>query len=726
MNTAPTDFDLGSLVRERIDQWRAGAVPDTLALINEHPEIQRDKSLVLDLIFEEVSLKRQSGDTIVQSTVCERFPAYRGAIAHMLSVQEGLDPHFSADNERLDWPQPGECFLGYDVVAHLGRGALARVYLAREPALGNRLVVIKVSLHGGREAEMLGKLSHASIVPVYSVQCDEESGWTLIVMPLMGVATALDLIDSVFERPRWPENGSVVAAVGQAANRLPEVLREAPAAEVREWNGPYSDAIARFGLQLAEGLHAAHQAGVMHRDIKPSNVLLAWSGRPMLLDFNLSTEHAEDGVGGKAGGTLPYMAPELIAAFLSKDSATLKRFDPRGDVYSLGAVLYQLLTGDVAAKPEGSDHLPPDAYLPWLASKQQPPVAPRSIQPHVDRRLEAIVLRCLATDPAARYATADELAQDLRAYLGWLPRLERFVRRRPWTVGLSLAAALLVVFAAAGIAATRQPYYERLYDVALEYFDRGDYPAAQQAIEQALVVHPDWIEAEFALGQLLRSQGAWAEARKEFLAMADENPQWGYALAAQCAMDDGQYGDAYRDFRRAYNAGNRHRGVLLRYAHTAKLEGDFYTAFAIYKEVIDANADDLDALLGRADAYLASGDPKKAISAQALADVTRACEIAPTSVRSLYIAMLVLMRTNDRSPEVLERGTRYMETALTQGLSIRQAKPLPFYELALAQSSALKPGDRLMPLSSLPDEPLPNVADWHVFQSLVDRAPAAP
>jgi serine/threonine protein kinase len=356
-------------------------------------------------------------------------------------------PQFALGSQRADWPQPGERFLGYDVVELLGSGALARVYLAREPALGQRLVVIKVSRFGAAEAETLGKLSHPNIVPIHSVQHDSVTGWTAICMPLLGTATAVDLLDAAFAAGP-PQSGTVIARVALAARPIRELPPLVAGEESRQWRGPYADAIARLGMQLAEGLHAAHTAGVRHHDIKPSNVLLAWTGQPMLLDFNLSTDASA--ATERIGGTLPYMAPELIASLVASRGRAALRLDPRSEIYSLGAVLYELLSGQLPARPSGADKLPSDAYQPWLQCKQLPPTSLRSLNSAIDRRLDAIVLRCLAFDPAERFASAAELAAELRAYLSLPQAARRFVghNRR----GFSPSAAWLSPSVAAFVA----------------------------------------------------------------------------------------------------------------------------------------------------------------------------------------------------------------------------------------------------------------------------------
>src|SRR5262245_57455430 len=334
--------DLETLVRERIERWRAGADPDAEAVLDEHPDLRRSKSLVVDLVLAEYSIRAAAGEDVTKHQYCERFPAYRRSIARQLAVEQYFLDQCPPDDMAGggDWPRPGEQFFGFEIVEALGSGSWARVFLAREPAVGNRLVVIKISPFGTREAHTLGKLSHPSIVRIHSVTRDEVEGWTVICMPLEGLATADDLLDAAFDDGVFdanaPRAGAFVAQVARETLPLTELPPADGSSEQFAWNMPYSEAIARMGLQLAESLVAAHAAGVVHHDIKPSNILLAWSGRPMLLDFNLSADF-RDGQEG-LGGTLAYMAPELIARQSSEEDEAPLRFDPSCDIYSLGAV----------------------------------------------------------------------------------------------------------------------------------------------------------------------------------------------------------------------------------------------------------------------------------------------------------------------------------------------------------------------------------------------------
>jgi hypothetical protein len=195
--------------------------------------------------------------------------------------------------------------------------------------------------------------------------------------------------------------------------------------------------------QVALGLAAAHARGVVHRDIKPSNILLdAGSGRAKLTDFGLARVLAADASASQSGGivgTPAYMSPEQILS--------PSRIDARSDIYSLGVVLYELLTGERPFR--GLAHM----VLQHVVHDE--PRSPRSLNDSIPRDLETITLKCLAKEPARRYATAQALADDLEHWakgqpiqarpIGAAERLIRWCRRNPAVGGLTAAAALLLV-----------------------------------------------------------------------------------------------------------------------------------------------------------------------------------------------------------------------------------------------------------------------------------------
>ena len=253
------------------------------------------------------------------------------------------------------------------------------------------------------EAALLARLTHPGIVTIHEV--DVADGQAFLAMELLPGGT---LADQVRERPLAP----------------------ALAAE--------------YLLHLAEAVQYAHAAGVWHRDLKPGNVLLDATGQPRLTDFGLA-RLAETGsvltCTGQALGTPGYLAPEQV-------DGTLHPVGPWSDFYALGAVLYHLLTG----RPPFQAATVRDAFRQTLENE---PVPPRALNSAVPSDLEVICLRCLAKEPAGRYAAAAALADDLRRHLAGRPilarpegpvaRLQRWRRRHPALAALTATLAVTVV-----------------------------------------------------------------------------------------------------------------------------------------------------------------------------------------------------------------------------------------------------------------------------------------
>jgi serine/threonine protein kinase len=726
---------LQSLVHEQIEAWRSGSQPDAAEFLAEHPELQQNKSLVLDLVLEEYCLRTAAGDTLVKSTFCDRFPAYRQSIVKMLEVHEFLDqcPQFAIDSQPKQWPQPGEHFLGYDVLEQLGSGALARVYLASEPALGRRLVVIKVSRFGAAEAETLGKLSHPNIVPVHSVKHDSVSGWTAICMPLLGTATAVDLLDAAFAEGQSRAAGLIVNVSGKRRT-IASGGRPVEATPARKWRGTYSDAIAQLGLELADGLASAHAAGVLHHDIKPSNVLLAWCGTPMLLDFNLSSD--EQSATERIGGTLPYMAPELIASFVAGRDRSAARLDPRCDVYSLGCVLYELLVGELPARPESPDKLPQDAYQPWLEAKRRPVAALRPHDAAIDAGLEAIVLKCLAADPAGRYASAAALAAALRDYLSVRLAAVRYVKqhRRGF---LAAGAALALSSAAAGFYfGTRKPYPDRLLDRGLAAYERGDLEDALGAFDECNRLNLDWPEARFARAQTLLQMQRWEDASIDFGMLSSFQPGWSHALVGYCRMRGRQDVQALSSYRQAYRSGMRDLRLVFNFADALRRRGQFSEAVAVYSEVLRAQPLHAEARRGRARCYycVAKALPRnrQVPDAQAFEDARIDIQLNPESYVPLYLAAIMCGYAVDVDPSLegyREEGTHYLKLALQAGLPRMlydaDAARLDFLgndeiETLLETAPALLDGK----LELYHPEEFSKAADWQLFLAGSHSPPA--
>jgi WD40 repeat protein/tRNA A-37 threonylcarbamoyl transferase component Bud32 len=307
---------------------------------------------------------------------------------------------------------------GYILIGELGRGGMGVVYKARHQALG-RIVALKMILSGGHagpedvarflaEAEAVARLQHPNIVQIFeSGRHQEMPFFTLEFVP---------------------------------GGTLADKIRVAPL--------PPREA-ARIVQQLALGVAYAHDQGVIHRDLKPENVLLAEDGTPKITDFGLAKRVESPGMtqSGAILGTPAYMAPEQAAG-------RTRAIGPHTDVYALGAILYRLLTG----RPPFQAASIMDTL--WQVVEAEP-AAPSQLQAKLPRDLETIVLKCLQKDPARRYASARELAEDLRRFqagepiqarrVGTAERFWRWCRRNPG-VAASLAAVALSLLAGTVVA----------------------------------------------------------------------------------------------------------------------------------------------------------------------------------------------------------------------------------------------------------------------------------
>jgi len=312
-----------------------------------------------------------------------------------------------------DQPIPGE-FGDYEILERLGRGGMGVVFKARQRSL-NRVVALKMILSGRyasreeierfrAEAESAARLRHPHIVPIYEI--GEHEGRQFFSM---------GYVDG--------------ASLDQLTEESPLTSRDA----------------AAYVRTVAEAVHFAHEQGVLHRDLKPSNVLIDIDDQPHVADFGLAKNAQSDHeltMTGQVLGTPNYISPEQALG-------RTKHVGPRSDVYSLGAMLYALVTGRPPFNAETTA-----ATIMQLI--EQEPVAPRLLNPSIDRDLETVILKCLQKDPGGRYASAKELADDLNRYLenvpiharpiGVVERTWRWCRKNPLvaSLGMATASALLV------------------------------------------------------------------------------------------------------------------------------------------------------------------------------------------------------------------------------------------------------------------------------------------
>jgi eukaryotic-like serine/threonine-protein kinase len=367
-----------------------------------------------------------------------------------------LDPGQASPDPAAALPARWPVVRGYEILEWLGEGGMGVAYKARHLSL-NRMVALKMIRGGSQarsdsfvrfrtEAESVGRLRHPNIIQIYDI--GEADGLPFV---------ALELLDG-----------------GSLADRLagnPQTSRHA----------------AELVVTLTQAVRVAHEAGIIHRDLKPTNVLFTSDGVPRITDFGLAKRVGSDDGQTQSGqimGSPSYMAPEQARGH-SRDVG------PAADVYALGAILYEMLTGR-----------PPFKGATAVETVRQviddDPVTPSRLVPRVSRDLETICLKCLHKEPDRRYVSAAALLDDLNRFCEGRPirarpaspvgRLWRWARREPTKAGLLAALSALFLMTVGG-------------GLWLERQQAKQQGRAQEAVEAALAQLPS-----------LRRQGRWPEA----------------------------------------------------------------------------------------------------------------------------------------------------------------------------------------------------------------------
>lgn len=424
-----------------------------------------DESRIRQLLEETLDSRRTPEEVCAEAPellwqVRERLRRLKGVEAQLDAIFPPSNAAVSRRSRLLADSDPLPQIPGYEVEAVLGRGGVGVVYKARHLKL-NRYVALKMLLSGAyanphelarftHEAQAVASLRHAQIVQVYDI--GELDGMPYFTMEFM-------------------EGGSL-------AQKLAGVPQ--PAA--------YSASLLET---LAAAVQVAHQGGIVHRDLKPSNILLSGDGTPKTTDFGLARRFEGDATitqNGPHVGTPSYMAPEQAMGNMSA-------IGPPTDVYGLGAILYELLTGRPPFRAETASETERQLI-------SDDPVSPSRLNRRVPRDLETICLKCLSKDPLRRYASAAALADDLRRFRLGLPikarRLSWAGRAWRWSLRNPAAAALLATaLALVGVALGAGFWVQR---------QRADTRAAQARQMQA-------VEASLAHAHDLQKLGHWPEAR---------------------------------------------------------------------------------------------------------------------------------------------------------------------------------------------------------------------
>jgi WD40 repeat protein len=388
------DDRLQSILVVYIEAAEAGRAPSREELLARHPEFAAELAEFLD------------GRQRIERAAAPLYPA----------AQSPSETATVAPSEGRTAAPLGKVryFGDYELLSEIARGGMGVVYKARQVSL-DRIVALKMILGGQlasaddvrrfhQEANAAANLDHPNIVPIYEV--GEHDGQHYFSMKFI--------------------DGGSLAGGKPGQRRAAELL-----------------------VKVAQAVHHAHQRGILHRDLKPSNILIDGRGEPQVTDFGLARRIQGDNKLTQSGaivGTPSYMAPEQASG--------QKGLSVSCDVYALGAVLYELLTG----RPPFRADSPLDTLLQVLEREPEPP---RRSEPAIDRDLETICLKCLQKEPHRRYASAEALAEDLRRWLAGEPiearpvgrteRAVKWVRRNPVVAVLLAAVVLTLAGGVAGI-----------------------------------------------------------------------------------------------------------------------------------------------------------------------------------------------------------------------------------------------------------------------------------
>jgi eukaryotic-like serine/threonine-protein kinase len=417
---------------------RAGRLGSVEELREKYPAVWESDDAALELVYAEYVLRVANGEAPERGDWHRRYPHWSARLDRLF----GLYDLMAGDTEggRRHGTVPGggkrpadpsaEHPAGYEILGEIGRGGMAVVYKARQLDL-NRVVAVKVLRSGGllrdedaarvrREAEAVARLQHPHVVQIHEV--GEWDGEPFLALEYVPGGTLADALTA----------GQRQGTVGVPAT-----------------------AAAGLVETLARAVHYAHEQGIVHRDLKPANVLLAPApagpfAHPKVADFGLAvTTDLDSSISQSAAlvGTPCYMAPEQAAG---RRAAV----GPRTDVYALGGILYELLTGR-----------PPFQGATVLETldlvRHADPVRPRRLRPRVPADVETICLKCLAKEPARRYESADALAADLARFrdgrpiaarpVGVMEKAWKWCRRRPLLAGMACGLVLATGLGVTGV-----------------------------------------------------------------------------------------------------------------------------------------------------------------------------------------------------------------------------------------------------------------------------------
>jgi serine/threonine protein kinase len=413
---------LVELVKVDLEQrWTGRRWPKMVEqYLADFPELAGEGGVPCDLIYEEYHVRSQQGDDVTVGEYAERFPARADELRRLLEIDAPTQSTLMVVAALLPEFEVGQKVDDFELLAPLGKGAFASVFRARQVSM-HRTVALKISRDKSSEPQTLAQLEHPNIVRVYDQRQLAESKLRLLYMQYVPGGTLLNVLHYARRTPTSaPSGAALLAAIDESLVSNGEEPPVDSMTRYRLGAASWPQVVCWIGARLAGALEHAHAQDIFHRDIKPANVLVGADGQPKLADFNISCSKL-DGVTPAAyfGGTLAYMSPEQLEAYNPAHDRTPDEIDARSDIYSLGLVLWELLT---LTRPFSDQALPSDwslslAAMTSLRYEGLPAEDRARVPADCPRMIVEVLLKCLEPDPAKRYATAGELARELELCL---------------------------------------------------------------------------------------------------------------------------------------------------------------------------------------------------------------------------------------------------------------------------------------------------------------------
>ena len=507
---------LSELIRVDLEyQWSRGDRKQLIEYCQEYPELFKNAVVVQQLVFEEYRQCIQAGvpvkfeeyrelygvdlsdltDASAKSGLVEcesrreknRTEAdKRTVILEQLRIARPLTAQ-RLENAFEQMPGLGQHIFGFKLADDLGEGSFAKVFLAHQEELADRPVVLKISPSLHDEPRKLARLQHTNIVPIFSVH--RLGNLQAVCMPYLGATTLADVVKNLTKNNgSLPETGrgllstlfdppkTVVGSDPLLAASRPSKDDGALATPILDMMCSFShiEAVLWMGARLCDGLAHAHERGILHLDLKPANILISDDGQPILLDFNLAIDLniVASLEMSRMGGTLPYMSPEQMEAFQNRT----RNIDARSDLYSLGLILFEILTG-VSPFPKRVGRI--DEIIAMMRADRQSAPSPRQINPAISPAVDSIIRKLLDPDPARRYANAVQPREDFERQLANRPllyapdrsipeRFRKWRKRHPRLASaclVSLVAFLFLLLPASVVAVRQHQIAERLSQI---------------------------------------------------------------------------------------------------------------------------------------------------------------------------------------------------------------------------------------------------------------------